>query len=139
MVQGYYTEEAVKWALNYVDPSNVIGVPKSHHEVRLIGKWTIGKKVITPDLNLFSRTHFHMLQLMSIVSKYLNEHKEVLLRANPGHNESWLANEHMGKFNDWLQDQISQSSDTQISEYLKNLSRGPIFTVVTYQGYSING
>jgi hypothetical protein len=28
----------------------------------------------------------------------LNEHKEVLLRDNPGHNESWLANEHMRKF-----------------------------------------
>jgi hypothetical protein len=29
MVQGYYIEEAVEWALNYTDPSNLIGVPKS--------------------------------------------------------------------------------------------------------------
>jgi hypothetical protein len=35
MVQGYCTEEAVEWALNYVDLSNLIGVPKSHHEGRL--------------------------------------------------------------------------------------------------------
>jgi hypothetical protein len=42
-------------------------------------------------------------------------------------------------FTGWLQDQISQSLDTQISEYLKKLARGPIFTVVTYQGYIING
>jgi hypothetical protein len=28
--------------------------------------------------------------------------------------------------------------DTQISEYLKKLACGPIFTVVTYQGYNIN-
>jgi hypothetical protein len=34
---------------------------------------------------------------MSIVSEYLDEHKEVLLRDNPGCNESWLANEYMGK------------------------------------------
>jgi hypothetical protein len=27
MVQGYCTEEAVEWALNYVDLSNPIGVP----------------------------------------------------------------------------------------------------------------
>jgi hypothetical protein len=76
---------------------------------------------------------------MPIVSKYLDEHKEVLLRDNPSHNESWLANEHMRKFIGWLQDQISQSSDTQTSEYLKKLTRGTIFTVVTYQGYAING
>jgi hypothetical protein len=35
IVQGYCTEEAVEWALNYVDLSNLIGVPKSHHEGRL--------------------------------------------------------------------------------------------------------
>jgi hypothetical protein len=29
--------------------------------------------------------------------------------------------------------------DTQTSEYLKKLARGPIFTIVTYQGYDING
>jgi hypothetical protein len=56
---------------------------------------------------------------MSIVSEYLNEHKEVLLRDNLRFNESWLANEHMRKFIGWLHDQISQSSDTQTSEYLK--------------------
>jgi hypothetical protein len=75
---------------------------------------------------------------MSIVSEDLDEHKEVLLRDNPRRNESWLANKHMRKFIGWLWDQISQSSKTQTSEYLKKMARGPIFTVVTYQGYDIN-
>jgi hypothetical protein len=73
------------------------------------------------------------------MSEYFDEHKEVLLRDNPGRNESWLANEHMRKFIGWLRDRISHSSDTQTSEYLKKLARGPIFTVMTYQGYDING
>jgi hypothetical protein len=76
---------------------------------------------------------------MSIVSEYLDKHKKVLLKDNPGHNESWLANKHMRKFIGWLRDQISQSPETQTSEYLKKLARRPIFTVVTYQGYDING
>jgi hypothetical protein len=38
------------------------------------------------------------------VSEYLDEHKEVLLRDNPRRNKSWLANEHMRKFIDWLWD-----------------------------------
>jgi hypothetical protein len=62
MIQGYYTEDAVEWVLNYADPSNPIDVSKSRHEERLIGKGTIGKKVITPDPNLFHRAHFYVLQ-----------------------------------------------------------------------------
>jgi hypothetical protein len=76
---------------------------------------------------------------MSIVSEYLDEHKEVLLRDNPERNESWLTNEHMRKFIGWFHDRISQSSDTQTSEYIKKLAHSPIFTVVTYQGYNLNG
>jgi hypothetical protein len=138
MVQGYYTEETIEWALNYVDPSNPIGIPKSHHEGRLTAKGTNGKKSITPYPNLFRCTHFHVLQHMSIVSEYLDEHKEVLFRDNLRGNESWLANEHMIKFTAWLQDQISQS-DTQTSKYLKKLFCDPIFTILTYQEYDING
>jgi hypothetical protein len=29
--------------------------------------------------------------------------------------------------------------DTHTSEYLKKLARGPMFTIVTYQGYDVNG
>jgi hypothetical protein len=107
MVQTYYIEEAVEWALNYADPSNPIGVLKSCHEGRLKGKGTIGWKAITPDPTLFRCAHFHVLQYMSIVSEYLDEHKELLLRDNPRCNKSWLANEHMRKFTSWLQDRIS--------------------------------
>jgi hypothetical protein len=137
MVQGYCTKEAVEWALNYVE-TKLIGVPKSHHEGRLTGKWTIGKKAITPDPYLFRCAHFHVLQHTSIVFEYLDEHKEMLLRDNPDRNELWLTNEHMRKFIGWPRERISRS-DTPISEYLQKLARGPIFTVVTYQGYDING
>jgi hypothetical protein len=36
------------------------------------------------------------------MSEYLDEHKEVLPRDNPGRNESWLANEHMRKSIGWF-------------------------------------
>jgi hypothetical protein len=88
----------MKRALHYADLSNPIDVPKSRHEGRLTGKGIIGKKAITPDPHLFHCAHFHVLHQMSIVSEYLDEHKEVLLRDNLGCNESWLANEHMRKF-----------------------------------------
>jgi hypothetical protein len=108
MVQRYYIEKDVECALNYADPSNQIGFSKSHHEGRLTGKGTIGKKAITPDPNLLHYAHFHVLRQMSIVSEYFDENKEVLLRDNPGHSESWLENEHKRKFTAWLRDMISQ-------------------------------
>jgi hypothetical protein len=76
---------------------------------------------------------------MFIVSEYFNEHNEVLLRDNPDSNESWLANEHMRNFISCLRYRIFHSSDTKTIEYLKKLVYGPIFTVVTYQEYDING
>jgi hypothetical protein len=85
MVQGYCIEEVVEWALNYANPSNPISVLKSHHEGRLTGKLTIGKKAITSNSHLFRCAHFHVLQQMFIVFEYLDEHKEVFLRDNPGH------------------------------------------------------
>jgi hypothetical protein len=54
---------------------------------------------------------------MFIVSEYLDDHKWMLLRDNPGRNKLWLANERMRKFIGWLREWIS-GSDTAISEYL---------------------
>jgi hypothetical protein len=138
MVQGYCIDEAIECALNYVDSTNLIGVPKSRHEGRLTGKGTIGKKAITLDPDLFHHIHFHVLQQMPIVFEYLDEHKEMLLRYNPSRNELLLPNEHMRKFIGWLRERIFRS-DTPIREYLQKLACDPIFTVVTYQGYDING
>jgi hypothetical protein len=101
MVQGHCIEETIEWALNYADSSNSIGVPMSRHEGRLTGKGTIGKKAISLDPNLFCLAHFHVLQQMTIVFEYLDEHKEMLLIDNLGHNKSWLANENMKKIH-WL-------------------------------------
>jgi hypothetical protein len=53
MIQGYCTEGAVEWALNYTNPSNPISFPKSRHDGRITGKWIIRKKAITLDPHLF--------------------------------------------------------------------------------------
>jgi hypothetical protein len=45
MVQGYYTEEAIEWALNYADPTNPIGVTKSRHEI-ICENMVIGMKFL---------------------------------------------------------------------------------------------
>jgi hypothetical protein len=44
----------------------------------------------------------------------------------------------MRKFIGWLRGRIYQS-DTDTSEYLKKFAHDPILTIMTYQGYDING
>jgi hypothetical protein len=51
----------MEWVLNYADPSNPIGVLKSHHEGMLTRKGIIGKKATTLDPHLFHYAHFHVL------------------------------------------------------------------------------
>jgi hypothetical protein len=45
MVQGYRTEEAIEWALNHVDSTNPIGVPKCHHKGRLTRMGPLGRRL----------------------------------------------------------------------------------------------
>ena len=43
---------------------------------------------ITPDLKAYDQAHFLVLQQMSGVCPYVDEHKEMLLEENPGQTEA---------------------------------------------------
>jgi hypothetical protein len=45
MVQGYYIEEVIEWALNYTNLSNPIGILKSHHEGSSQEKESLGRRL----------------------------------------------------------------------------------------------
>jgi hypothetical protein len=45
MVQGYCTEEVMEYALNYADPSNPFGVPKSRREGSSQEKGPFGRRL----------------------------------------------------------------------------------------------
>jgi len=119
MVQGYSTEEVVDWCLDYIDPSNPIGISKSRHEGRLAGIGILGEKTFTPDMNSYRQEHFLVLQHTVEVSPYIDEHKEHLRELNPGRSETWLAKAHMRGFNIWFRDRI-QKSDSRIDDALRN-------------------
>ena len=136
-MQRYSTKEVLEWCVSYIDPKNPIGVPKSPHEERLTGKGTLGKRQVTPDLEAFEQAHFLVLQQMTEVSVYIDEHKELLRRENPDRSESWISKQHMKKFNHWFKVRIREISDK--SDLLRKLAAGPVFTVTTYQCYEING
>jgi len=136
MVQGYSVEEVVDWCLDFIDPTNPIGISKARHEGRLAGMGILGEKTLNPDVDAFRQAHFLVLQHTTEVSPYIDEHKVQLRRQYPDRSEAWLARAHMKGFNIWFRDRI-QKSDTCTGDALRSLAVRPLFTITSYQAYDI--
>ena len=128
----------VDWCLDYIDPTNPIGIPKSRHEGRLAGVGILGEKTFNPNPDAFRQAHFLVFQHTSEVSPYIDEHKQQLLQENLERSEAWLARAHMNGFNIWFRNRI-QKSDSSADDAVRSLAGGPLFTITSYQGYDING
>lgn len=136
IIEGYTTEEVIEFCIGYMAQVEPIGVPLSRHEGRLEGIGTIGRKAITPDQNTYAQAHFMVLQHMTEVTPYIEEHKDMLRQENAGQSEVWITRQHNRQFNEWLKAQLTRRSS---NETLQWLAKGPKFTIVTWQGYDING
>jgi hypothetical protein len=140
ITRGYETIEAVEWAMDYMDPQNPIGVPRSWHEGRLSGVGTMGKRSVTPDVDAFEKTHFTVIQQLHLITSFANEHKRQLREDNPNHGRVWLAKMHMQGFSRWLRDYVETcNNNAVITDEIRNLAARPLFTVTRYEGMDING
>jgi hypothetical protein len=138
IVRGYETIEAVEWAMGYMDPQNPIGVPLSWHEGRLSGVETMGKMSVTPDADAF-KDHFTVIQQLHLITPFANEHKQQLREDNPNRGRAWLANMHMQGFSKWLRDYVETCSNNDvITDEIRNIATGPLFTVTRYEAMNIN-
>jgi hypothetical protein len=138
IVRAYETIEAVEWDMGYMDPQNPIGVPRSRHEGRLSGVGTMGKRSVTPDADAFQKAHFTVIQ--QLVTLFTNKHKRQLREDNPNRGRAWLVKIHMQGFSRWLREYVETcSNNAVITNEIRNLVVGPLFTVTRYQGMDING
>jgi hypothetical protein len=140
IVRGYETIEAVEWAMSYMDPQNPIGVPHSRHEGRPSGVGTMGKSSATPNADAFEKAHFTMIQQLRLITPFANEHKRQLHEDNPNCGRAWLAKIHMQHFSRWLQDYVETcNNNAVITDEIRNIAAGPLFTITRYEGTDING
>jgi hypothetical protein len=59
IAKGYGTEDVIEFCVDYIDELRSIGVRLSHHEERLSGKGTLGRKIIrTNDVVSFDKTYY---------------------------------------------------------------------------------
>ena len=71
------TEEVIEFCVDYVDYLCPIGVPVSRHEWRLIGKGTLGRKLVNcNDHATLSKAYLTVLQQSALVDPYMEEHKK---------------------------------------------------------------
>jgi hypothetical protein len=136
----YETIEAVEWAMGYMDPQNPIGVPPHDMKVgfQVLGPW--GKRLVTPDADAFQKAHFTVIQQLHLIQPFPNEHKQQLREDNLDRGRAWLTKMHMQDFSMWLRDYVETCSNNDvITDEIRNLEAGPLFTVTRYQTIDING
>ena len=138
IIEGYTTEEAIEFCVNYMSDADPIGVPASRHEGRLSGVGTIGRKRIRPDQASYAQAHYAVLQHMAEVGPYFEEHLAKIRDENLGRSDAWINREHNSRFNEWFKNRVTMSTDVP-NETVQLLGMGPSWTVDTWQGYDING
>ena len=142
IVEGTVAEEVIEFVTQYLTDVEPIGLCKSRHEGRLDGQGIIGFKLMSIGDDMFHKAHLLVLQHLSEVHPYLEEHMTILKSQNPSKNERWLTNEHNRSFVIWFKDKVmSQLSQTNhnVSDTIKWLAYGPKFQVSSYEVYAING
>src|SRR6185437_1017715 len=104
IAKGYGTEEVIEFCVDYLPDLNPIGLPMSHHEGRLKGKGTLGKKC--------------------------NEHMNIIQSENPQKNLAWITRQHIKTFDGWFRRKLL--GNNIVDQELQWLARGPSITVQQY-------
>jgi hypothetical protein len=95
----------------------------------------MGKMSVTPDAYAFEKAHFTVIQQLHLITLFANEHKRQLREENSNHGRAWLAKMYMQGFNRWLRDYVETcSNNAVITDEIRNLAVGPLFTVTRYEG-----
>ncbi|XP_078179598.1 uncharacterized protein LOC144573719 [Carex rostrata] len=140
IIRAYAAEEVIEYCTQYLDDLKTVGIPKSRHEGRLHGVGTIGSKLIIPDRTIMALAHFHVLQHLTDVHPYLDEHMTILRQHNPTKSDKWLIGEHNEKFQTWFACRVLEAPDEEnIKDIVKKLALGPVHVVRSFQGFDING
>jgi hypothetical protein len=81
-----------------------------------------------------------VIQQLHLITLFVNEHKRQLREDNPDRGRAWLAKMHMQGFSRWLRDYVETcNNNVVITNEIRNLAAGPLFTVTRYEIMNING
>ena len=78
-----------------------------------------------------------VLQNSTLVAPYIEEHMDIVRSKNREQSDPWIKRTRMETFGGWLQTHLM--NNTIVVDQLYLLARTPSSTVLTFQGYEING
>ena len=93
--------------------------------------------MICTDGHSFTQAHYTVLYNSPLVAPYIEKHKNIVRSNNPGQSSSWIAQYHMSTFGCWLQTHLM--NETTVGDQLYLLAKSPSSTILTFQGYEMNG
>ncbi|GJT99699.1 ribonuclease H-like domain-containing protein [Tanacetum coccineum] len=133
IVEGYASEEVIDFYTNYLESVKGIGVPQSRHVGRLHGVRTAGSKYSSPDHKLFEIAHFVVLEHMTCVAPYIQEHMETLRAENIGRTDTWYTKRHNEQFATWLKDKVAANmGQPNVDKIVERLGEGSRWLVPRY-------
>ena len=81
---GWQIEEVIGFCVDFIPDLKKIGLPQSQYEGRLTGKGTLGAdSIICRDGHSWSQAHYTVLRNSTLVTPYVDEHKNILSSIHP--------------------------------------------------------
>ena len=96
---GHQTEDVIGFCVDFIPGLKKIGLPKSRYEGRLTRKGMLGRdSIICRDGYSWSQAHYTVLQNSTLVTMYVDEHKNSLRSKHPEQCDDWITCEHIRTF-----------------------------------------
>ena len=104
---GHQTEDVIGFCVDFIPSLKKIGLPQSRYEGRLTGKGTLGgDSIICRDRHSWSQAHYIVLQNSTLVTPYVDEHKNILRSKHSEQCDDWITCEHIRTFGSWLETRL---------------------------------
>ncbi|XP_074326589.1 uncharacterized protein LOC141664531 [Apium graveolens] len=142
IAESYLGEESVEFCTEFLKEScKTAGVPKD--QFRLSGPLSFMKM---KEVEEKERDEAHLTVLLnnSEVFPYIIKHMEYLEEIHRGKKKSvhWLMGEHNRLFADWFERKVRselKENCAAVSEMIRWLAAKPSYSVLTYEGYLVDG
>ncbi|XP_021991056.2 uncharacterized protein LOC118486217 [Helianthus annuus] len=138
IVTGYAYEEVIEFCTSYLEGVKSIGHPQSRHSGKLQGVGGVGMKILNPSKEDLELAHFSVLNHMTCLAPYVNEHLKLIQSTYPHKSKMWHEIKHNKEFSSWMKKKVTDGQSI-VETLVEQLGQGPDYRVKSYQGYDING
>nr|XP_017233077.1 PREDICTED: uncharacterized protein LOC108207129 [Daucus carota subsp. sativus] len=142
IAERYLGEESVEFCAEFAKQScTTAGLPKDHDN-KLSGPLSAA---VIKSVEERERDEAHLSVLLNNheVHPYIMMHKEYIEHIYGGRNKSiqWLIGEHNRLFADWFQQKVNDEIENGeiVSQAIRWLACKPSFTVLSFEGYLVDG